>query len=153
MYWNGSCMWGSSPYIIRDNNIQVESMQNRETWDPDLRSTLEVSGYHIHAEDGDIGHVEDFIIDDQTWAIQYLIVDTKNWLPGLKVLISPKWIERVSWGKSKVHVNLTRDAIKKSPSYTETSLITRNYENDLHKHYNREGYWVEDTVGSGIITK
>jgi hypothetical protein len=71
--------------------------RNAMGWDPHLRSTDEVTGYHLVALDGEIGHVDDFIIDDETWAIRYLVVATRNWWPGKKVLISPKWIESVSW--------------------------------------------------------
>ena len=53
-----------------------------------------MTGYHIEATDGGIGHVKDFIIDDETWAIRYLEVDTRNWWPGKKVLVSPQWINR-----------------------------------------------------------
>jgi len=60
-----------------------------------------VSGHHVEASDGEIGHVEDFLVDDRTWAIRYLIVDTRDWLPGKKVLISPKWIKRVSWSEKQ----------------------------------------------------
>lgn len=69
--------------------------------------------------DGEIGHVDDFIIDDETWTIRYLVVDTRNWLEGKKVLVSPQWIERVSWSESKIHVNLPLDAIKEAPVYTK----------------------------------
>jgi hypothetical protein len=116
----------------------------KKAWDPHLRSTHDVSGHHIQATDGEIGHVEDFFVDDDTWAIRYLIVDTRNWWPGKKVLISPRWIERVSWRESKVFVNLTREAIKQSPEYPEESLLTRDYETRLHRHYNRQGYWVDE---------
>ena len=110
-----------------------------------MRSTQDVSGHHIQAVDGEIGHVEDFIIDDEnTWAIRYIIIDTRNWWPGKKVLVSPHWIDRVSWRESKVFVNLTREIIKQSPEYTEKSLMTRDYENRLHLHYNRKGYWVDE---------
>ena len=102
-----------------------------------LRSTHDVSGHHIQAVDGEIGHVEDFIIDDETWAIRYLIINTRNWWPGKKVLVSPQWIERVSWIQSKVFVNLSRETIKHSPEYMEESLLTRDYETGLHLHYNR----------------
>ena len=82
-----------------------------------------------------------------TWAIRYLIVDTRNLWPGRKVLISPKWIERVSWPELKVFVNLTCEAIKQSPGISRgvllTRLLTRDYETRLHHHYNREGYWVD----------
>ena len=86
-----------------------------------MRSTNNVSGYDIQARDGEIGHLDDFIIDDETWAIRYLIIDTRNWWPGKKVLISPKWIERVSWDESKVFVNVLRETIKQAPEYTEES--------------------------------
>jgi len=90
-----------------------------------------------------IGHVEDFILDDETWTIRYLIIDTRDWWPGKKILISPGWIERISWEEWKVFVNLSREAVKKSPEYTDESLLTREYEMGLHQHYNRKGYWVD----------
>ena len=89
-----------------------EYPQGEKAWDPHLRSTLEVNRYQIQAADGEIGHVEDFIIDDETWAIRSLIVDTRNWWPGKKVLVSPQWIERVGRSESKVFVKLTRETIR-----------------------------------------
>jgi len=83
--------------------------------------------------------VEDFLIDDEAWAIRYLVVHTRDWLPGKKVLISPKWIERVSWSHKEVTVDLSRDAIKQAPEYTDA--LTRDQEVALHRHYNRDGYW------------
>jgi len=144
MYWNGPYMWGYSPYIMRDREKWRESNQGGKPWDPHLRSTDDVSGHHIQATDGEIGHVEDFIIDDETWAIRYLIIDTRNWWPGKKIMISPKWIERVSWKDSKVFVNLLRETIKQSPEYTDESLITRDYESKLYQHYNQQGYWSDE---------
>jgi sporulation protein YlmC with PRC-barrel domain len=146
MYSGGSNMWGtySYPYNRR------ESTQGKNTWDHHLRSTLDVSGHDIQADDGEIGHVDDFIIDEETWAIRYLIIDTRNLWPGKKVLVSPQWIKRVSWSESKVFVNLTREAIKQSPEYTEESLLTRDYETRLHRHYNRQGYWVDESAANEI---
>jgi len=144
MYWGGPYMWGSYPNIERDPKKWRKYTQNEKTWDPHLSSTYDVSGHDIQAIDGEIGHVEDFIIDDETWAIRYLIIDTQNWWPGKKVLVSPQWIERVSWDESKVFVNLLRETIKQSPEYTEESLLTRDYETELHRHYSRQGYWVDE---------
>lgn len=144
VYWGGPNMWGYYPYIVRDRGKWRESTQGEKAWDPHLRSTDDVSGHDIQASDGEIGHVEDFIIDDETWAIRYLIIDTRNWWPGRKVLVSPQWIERVSWSESKVFVNLSREAIKQSPEYTEESLLTRDYETALHRYYNRQEYWVDE---------
>ncbi len=146
LYWGGPYMWGYYPQIVRDREKWREPTQGEKAWNPHLRSTHDVMGHNIQASDGEIGHVEDFIIDDETWAIRYLIIDTQNWRPGKKVLISPQWIERVSWSEKKVFVNLSREAIKQSPEYTEESLLTRDYETGLHRHYNRQGYWVEETT-------
>lgn len=143
MYWGGPFMWGAYPYLARDPEKWKESARTEKKWDANLRSTNAVAGSHIQASDGEIGHVEDFIIDSQTWAIRYLIVNAQNWWPGKKVLVSPQWIERVSWDERKVFVNLTREAIRQSPEYTEDSLLTRDYEIGLHQHYDRQGYWVE----------
>lgn len=92
---------------------KTEEMDN----DPHLRSTREVVGYRIQARDGALGHVEDFLIDDQTWSINYMIVDTVNFLPGKKVRIAPDWVERVDWAGAKVQVDLTKETIKNSPEY------------------------------------
>ena len=142
-YWGGPYMWGSYPNIVRDREQWRVSTPGERAWDPHLRSTHDVSGHHIQAEDGEIGHVEDFLIDDETWAIRYLLIDTRNWRQGEKVLISPRWIDRVSWIESKVFVNLPRETIRQSPEYTDKSLPTRDYETRLHRHYNRQGYWVD----------
>ncbi len=79
-----------------------------------------------------------------TWAIRYLVIDIRNWLPGKKVLISPQWIDRVSWDQSKVFVNMTRKAIENSPEYSEVALVTRDYESKLYQHYKRQEYWSEE---------
>jgi len=146
VYWGGAYMWGNYPYIERDREKWKNLNQGGKAWDSHLRSTHDVDGHHIQAADGEIGHVEDFIVDDETWAIRYLIVDTRNWWPGKQVLISPKWIERVSWRELKVFVNLARETIKQAPEYTEESLLTRDYETRLHRHYNRQAYWVDESA-------
>jgi len=81
-----------------------------------------------------------------SWAIRYLIIATRNWWPGKKVLVSQLWIKRVSWNESKVFVDLLREDIKQSPEYTEESVLTRDYETELHRHYNRQGYWVDESA-------
>jgi hypothetical protein len=142
-YWNGVSAWGDYPYIKRENN-SARSTSETKTWDHHLRSTNAVTGYGIQALDDEIGHVEDFVIDDETWAVRYFVVATKNWWPGKKVLVSPQWIQRVSWSESMVSINLSCDAIKNSPEFTEASLITRDYEIGLHRHYQRKGYWIDE---------
>jgi len=147
-YWSGSSAWGDYPYIERDHNKRGGLAKGAQRWDRHLRSTHEVTGYHLQALDGKIGHIEDFIVDDVTWAIRYLIINTGNWWLGKKVLMSPHWIERVSWSESMVFANLSCDTIKESPEYAENSLITPDYEIGLHRHYNRPGYWVDELVAN-----
>lgn len=144
MYWDGPFMWGPAPYLVRDREKWREYTQGEKAWDPHLRSTYDVSGHRIQAADGEIGHVDDFIIDDESWAIRYLIIDTHNWWPGKKVLLSPQWIESVSWDEAKVFVNLPRETIGQAPVYTGESLLTRDYETRLHRHYNRLVYWDDE---------
>lgn len=149
MYWGGPYSWGSNSYIVHDRERWKEiAPGEKASWDLHLRSTHAVSGYSIQALDGDIGHIEDFIVDDETWAIRYLIINTGTWWQGKKVLVSTQWIQRVSWNESKVFVNLSRQTIKESPEYTDESLLTRDYEIGLHGHYNRKGYWIDELVNS-----
>ena len=136
--------FGFEPDRIKAGN---SAQTRKKRGDPDLRSTHDVSGHHVEASDGEIGHVEDFLIDDETWVIRYLIVDTKDWLPGKRVLISPKWIERVSWSEKQVVVDLTREAIQQAPEYTDSPPLTRDQEIALHRHYKRPGYWDADDGG------
>jgi len=143
-YWSGFSVWGRHPYIERDRNKWEKSIPGTKSWDRHLRSTNSLTGYRLQALDGEIGHIEDFVIDDETWAIRYLVVGTKKWWPGKTVLVSPQWIERVTWSESSVDINLSREAIKDSPEYTEKSLLTRDYELGLHRHYNRKGYWIDE---------
>jgi uncharacterized protein YrrD len=143
-YWSGSYAWGNFPLIIREPGKRQTTNLNGKAWNPNLRSTHGVRGYHIQGVDGEIGHVEDYIIDDETWAIQYIVVETRNWIPGRKVLISPRWIDRVSWDESKVFVNLSSEVIKAAPEYSDEILLSREYETRLHGHYNRVGYWIEE---------
>ncbi len=142
-YWYGSYSWGVNPYMLSDQKLPDETIRHEKAWDPNLRSMNEVTGYHIQATDGTIGHVAGFIIDENTWTIRYMIVDTGNWWVEHQVLISPQWIDRISWDESKVFLAMSRDTIKQAPEYMEESL-TRDYETDLHKHYDRQGYWTEE---------
>lgn len=144
IYWDGPYMWGAYPYLVRTGGEGRIPAPGDKAADAHLRSTRAVGFYNIEAADGPIGHIEDFIIDDETWAIRYLVINTRNWWPGKKVLVAARWIERVSWDESKVFIKLSREKIKKAPEYTETAPPTREYETKLHGHYNRQGYWVDE---------
>jgi hypothetical protein len=107
-----------------------------------LRSTNEVTGYYIQAADGQIGHVEDFAVDLRHWRIRYLVIDTRNWLPGRKVLVAAEWIQDIDWQSSEVTVALTKESIKNSPEY-QPDRLDRAYEARLYAHYALPGYWDE----------
>jgi hypothetical protein len=133
--------------LVIPANASEEAMADRvrrESADSHLRSNDAVIGYDIEAADGEIGHVNGFVVDDEAWAIRYIEVATRNWWPGKKVLVSPAWIERVSWTESKVCVGLSREAIKNGPEYAESMPITREYENQLYLHYGRPPYWLHE---------
>lgn len=110
--------------------------------DSHLRSVSEVLGYGIRAKDGEIGHVEDLITEERAWIIRYLAIDTRNWLPGRKVLVSPHWIAEVEWSDRTVTVDLTRSEIKDSPTFDPEQPVNRAYEERLYDYYGRPGYWV-----------
>jgi hypothetical protein len=109
--------------------------------DPHLRSGRQVTGYHIRATDDPVGHVEDILIGEDDWAIRYLLVDTRNWLPGRNVLIATTWVRGVSWPDREVSLEMTRHQVESSPEYEEGEGVQREYEDRLHRHYGRVGYW------------
>lgn len=149
-YWEGPYRWGLLAYagmppvptsIPRDPVREEAAARSAELGDPSLRSTRNVTGYNIAALDGDIGHVEDFLVEDRAWAIRYLVVDTRNWLPGRKVVLSPEWIKTVSWADSRVYVDLRQDEIQAAPEYDPTRPFERSYEERLFEHHGRRKYW------------
>lgn len=143
-YWVGGDVWGAeiSPGGLAAAQKMVTERVQEEAPDTTLRSAGEMTGYYIEATDGAIGHVEDLVVDDETWELRYLIVDTQNWLPGKKVLVSPEWIDHISWEDAKVYLDLSRQAIQSSPEY-DPALLDRTYEERLYEHYDRLPYWGE----------
>lgn len=143
-YWAGAGVWGTAPtpmaMISREDKSDTVP-ESPEVGDHVLRSVQEVLGYRIQATDDGVGHVEDFVVDDESWTIRYMVVDTRNWLPGRKVLVAPDWIEDMHWTDAKVSVRLTRAAIKESPRYDPATPINRGYEQRLYDYYGRPFYW------------
>jgi hypothetical protein len=144
MYWQGAYIWGAASVPLHGPIEPVDPPAEQEG-DPHLRSTTHLTGYHVQATDGAMGHVEDFIIDDVNWSIRYLLIDTVNWWPGKKVLLPPGWASDISWHSSKVHVHLDRQTIKEAPEYQSDIAVTREFEDRLYRYYNRRGYWAEES--------
>jgi len=159
-YWGGASRWGDSLYAgamalespqygsaaydahalvarrAAEVNAQAHSHDN-----PHLRSGNAVTHYHVHATDGDIGHVKALLVDNMTWAIRYLVVSTSNWWGGHEVLIAPEWIDDIDWSEGRVAVDLSRQAVKESPAYDSEKPLTRGLEAGTCGHYGRDGYW------------
>ncbi|MBU0714196.1 MAG: PRC-barrel domain containing protein [Verrucomicrobia bacterium] len=146
-YYGWPVYWGSNPYVgigypVPTNLPSIaeekKGLPEKSEDDPHLRSTDQVAGYHVQATDGEIGHVQDYIVDDETWTICYIVVNTRNWWPGKKVLVSPRWIERVSWEESKLFVDLSRESVRNSPEYDPSKPVSLDYEGRLFGHYGRK---------------
>lgn len=149
-YWGGAGLWGVGGFprsLTAEHRIGQASTAAgsadtaRTAEDSHLRSCRAVTGYHVHATDGDLGHVEDFLIDERTWAVRYLIVDTSRWWGGHQVLLAPQWISAVSWSESKVSVDLTRRGIKQAPQYDSAAQLDRQQERSIYEHHGRPDYW------------
>jgi hypothetical protein len=134
-YWGGGAIWGSALYPAalgapapggptaaleqREANAQHEP-----AGDPHLRSTHELRGYHLKGNDGDAGHVDDFLIDNESWAIWQLVVDTSNWPGGRSVLVSPAKVRAIEWSASRLHVDASKAAIRSGPEFHEVELLS-----------------------------
>lgn len=138
-YWGGGMGMGMypiamDPTMLKENDVSVNDTTDD---DPHLRSTDKVTGYNIKATDGEIGDVEDFIISDSNWSIDFILVDTGNWFPGKKVLIAPKMIKEINWETSTVIVNASEDKVKNSPEYQPDEELSESYEANLQNYYGR----------------
>lgn len=145
VYWGGMGLWGRDMLPVEDEAAESEKPEpDKETHNTHLRSANEICGYRVHAVDGDSGHVDDLVVEEETWAVRYMVLDTGNWLPGKKVLISPKWVDQMVWAKSKVNVNTSLDKIKFAPDFDPKQDITREYEEKLFEYYEMHKYWEEE---------
>ena len=161
-YWEGAGLWGegSYPNLMMPGyagfsavppprlppgtiDSELDDVARHEHDDPHLRSCLAVTGYETHAVDGGIGHVSGMLVDEQTWAIRYLEVDTSNWWIGHRVLVPPQWVTGVNWTKREVSVHLSRDAVKFAPPYDPAVPLDRAREIAIYRHYGRPVYWVD----------
>lgn len=142
-YWQSSGLWGmaSYPSALAENVKKEEATEPpEEAGDVHLRSARDVRGYEIQGTDDAIGHVEDFVVDDETWQVKYLVVDTSNWWFGKKVLVAPDWVTRISWEEREVFVDMSREAIRTGPEWDPTAAIDREYEVRLQVHYGRPSH-------------
>lgn len=158
-YWGGGGLWGAGFYpdmlqagLGNDGSSGASHSTRSQQDDPNLRSGNAIMKYYVHATDGDIGHVQGLIVDEETWAIRYLVVNTSNWWLGHQVIIAPEWIDNVDWLDSKVSVDLTRQAVKDAPKYDSAATLNREQELHIHKHYGRIGYWRREVQDEASVS-
>ena len=140
-YWAGPGLWGTEAYPmaadtpLSSDTPATEAGERGEEGDPHLRSSDEVRGYRIEATDGEIGHIDDFLFDERTWQIRFVVADTQNWLPGRLVLLSPEWITEIDWNRRHVKVKVTREAVRLSPPYQRHSRLSEDELVHVQRHY------------------
>jgi len=140
LYWTSidTAMFGAVPLVNNIPNQNENESKNKTLSEYNLRSTAKLEGYKIHANDGTIGHIEDFIVDDEIWSIRYIVVDTGKWLPGKKVLVAIQWINKISWNDSEIYVDLSKLAIEKSPEFNPKEPVNQDYEGKLFDYYGKQ---------------
>jgi uncharacterized protein YrrD len=140
-YWLGAAPPRSSLqpgyHRVGGDDLPPESREEQARGNPHLRSMEEINGYHVRALDREIGHVDDFIVDDESWRLRFLVADTGIWLQGRKVLIGTERVTKVDWEKSYVAVDLTSEKVKDSPPYDPTKPVNREHEEVLYDFYGR----------------
>jgi hypothetical protein len=138
-YGYGAAAMAPAPYLgSRQREAAEIAAAQQIDGDPHLRSTEAVTGYHIHATDGAIGHVEDFLLGDIDWSIRYLVVDTKNWWPGKHVLVSPRSAGGIDWQHRLVNLKVDRQKVKDSPAYDASTAVDRAFEDGFRKYYGHD---------------
>jgi hypothetical protein len=141
-YWTGPYRWGAGP-LPTPIGLAAAPRPSEELGegDPHLRSASEVTGYGIEATDGELGHVEDFLVDEESWAIRYLIGDPRSWWPGEHVVLGIDWLTDVHWDRRTVSVDMTREAVRNAPPWRPDDRVDRGFETRLYRHHGRPGYW------------
>jgi len=139
--------WDQQRLLLSISRDQVNSSPDNDTH---LRSASEVSGYVVRATDGDLGHVEDFLFDDLSWAIRYLVVDTSNWWFGKHVLVAPQWIRHMASEDRAIAVKVRRQRLKTAPEYDRAEHVDRQWEAAYYRHLHQPGYWLDEDEAHSI---
>jgi uncharacterized protein YrrD len=140
VYWEGGGLWGAQSLpaeLLRAPPVHPAA--GGESADVHLRSSREVIGYRVKAVDGRIGHVEDFLYDDESWRVRYVEVDTRNWIGGLRVLVPPLTVQSVSWAARTITIVLPVETVRTAPEYVSRESLTPEFEQSLLSHYARPG--------------
>jgi len=152
-YWGGNGLWGEGLYApllmsrqdvgcvpLKEDSAIPPYLRN----DPHLRSCHSIVGYHIHASDGNIGHLQELLVDEETWSVRYLVVDTSDDWVGHEVLIAPAWVKHIQWEESRITLDLLQQRVKDSPRFDSSAQLNRLQETAIHQHYQRPTYWEQE---------
>jgi len=131
-YYNWNPLWGGASFFNFGGS--------HDDGEPHPRSVAEVTGYGLHARDGDIGRVEDFLFDDAGWFLRYIVADTKDWWPSKHVMLSPHAIADIDWPGRRIELNVTREKVGNAPEWEPAAIIDREYEKRLHHYHGWRGY-------------
>ena len=148
-YWGGVALWGryDQPGAEATADEAETTEQDKEygaKWQSHLRSAREVRGYRVVAIDGQVGQLDNFLLNVETWAIRYLVINTGGWLKKHEVLFTPKLVDRVLWSEATVNVNASRGLMESAPEYRQGEEIDRPYEEALFSHYTTHPYWDDE---------
>ncbi|WP_419728880.1 PRC-barrel domain-containing protein [Lichenicola sp.] len=149
--WGGTNYFGVYPFGLASGVTETPGSGDGELLqearadpvpkgDPHLRSVTSVTGYHLQAKDGPIGHIENILVDDATWGIRYFIIDTLNWWPGKHVLLSPYAVRAISWAERNIAVDVTRDQVQGGPVWDPADAINSTFQKSLHRYYGWPSY-------------
>jgi hypothetical protein len=140
-YFGAGLLPNAESEIVADAARRAAEAENPPVDGADhLHSAAEFKGYTVHAEDGDIGHVENFLADDANWDIRYLVIATRNWWPGKIVQLSPYAVKDIDWFAEHVNMNVTRDRVRSAPAWDPLAMADEVSEGELHRHFGWPGY-------------
>ncbi len=143
IYWGGAAAWSAYPTtagLLSDEGKQDNKPEDDDE-DAHLQSADDVIGYHISARDGEIGHLDDLIVEAGSWTVRNIVVDTRNWLPGRRVMFSPDWVKEVDWSDRKLTVDRYTQEIRNCSDYDPAAPVNKEQEERFYDYLGRPRQW------------
>lgn len=138
-YWHTDPTGLAGPAYNPDSSVMTldKPLLPEPSEPPHLSKTDEMIGYQIHTRDGEVGQVQDLLVDEEDWVVRYAEVDTQKWSSGKIVLAQTRQVEQIDYPSRTLTMSLSRQAIQSAPAYDPTEPITPGYEMDLFQHYKK----------------
>ncbi|MFW5814285.1 MAG: hypothetical protein ACOCWX_02455 [Spirochaetota bacterium] len=146
VYWGGAGLWGSAMTPMEAGTVSYGPATEEEPIaagedEYHLRSTREVEGYKVHTSDGEVGTVAGFLIEDTTWAVRYLRIETKDEIGDGSLYVSPHWVDEISWIERKLSLGINNERLSRVPTVGVQGTPTRDEEEKLHEFFGQPKYW------------